>query len=717
MTERAEVRWGRMEQVLYRDAVSAPSPLADGERFWLLDPRPGAGLIVIDSRDGSATTLHLPPGARVPPGAPGLLDVPSTATADGGVLFALGEDVYRFDSAATPAAVVRAAPVEAAKLSAARPRAVRPGLFRHMPPIREVLSPDGAWLAGVVDHDVWLRPTSGAAGRALTSDGDPDRPWDVEEAAFSPDGAWLAVTRIDRAGVPRLPLVHFTKPGTPIEWDHYSRAGDPIPRVSPVVIDVARGTRKPIDVGRGQDQFIHLVGWSRDGEVLHLLRASRLMNDVELLAVDRASGETRVLLREHSDTYIIGLDLTFGYGHALARRKHVVVLDGGGFVWTSERSGWRQLYWYDASGRLVRQLTHQNHGIERLEHVDEKGGWVYFRGRTDTGWPFRAGLYRVPLAGGNAELLLDGHSIGRIWFTRSSRAFVVEHAPSPDQPRVDLRTADGGELRSLWRADPELVRQHRWRPPEHFTAIAADGRTAIHGLLFKPIDFSPARRYPVLEYNYASPASSQIAEFPYWRGQNLAELGFIVVVVDGRGSALQSKQVRDSVHGVMGRDEVRDHVAALEQLARRRPYMDMSRVGITGHSWGGYYALRSMLLAPDIYSAAVISAPAVDLIDFRIAVEPYMGCLPVNCPDAYAQGSNTALISRLRGRLMILHGTMDDDVPLAETMKLVDALNRAGKRYELVLLPGRDHLPQVDPAWARRARQFLVEHLGKPASH
>jgi dipeptidyl aminopeptidase/acylaminoacyl peptidase len=285
---------------------------------------------------------------------------------------------------------------------------------------------------------------------------------------------------------------------------------------------------------------------------------------------------------------------------------------------------------------------------------------------------------------------------------------------------VELRAADGTLLRILLTANFDAIKELKWKAPEEFVVKAADGKTDLYGVLYKPFDFDPSKRYPVIEVIYGGPWLSMCMRSPFipleWSRSalGLAQLGFITFVVDGRGTPERGKEFQDVVYGNMGRYEIPDHTAALQQLAEKRPYMDLNRVGIFGHSFGGYMALRALLLSPDAYHVAVSSAAAVDWEEIQFTdAEPYLG-LPQKNRERYDYASNLWLASNLRGKLLIIHGTSDEVALFSQTMKMVEALIRAGKQFDLLVLPDRGHGIHRIPGktyWREAIGRYFQEHL------
>jgi dipeptidyl-peptidase 4 len=596
------------------------------------------------------------------------------------------------------------------------PRVVRPGLFAHLPPIREVPTFDGGWFAGTRDGDVWVRPSGGGEAVRVTTMGQPRNGFDIEGAKWSPDGRRLAVRWLDEREVPTIPLVGWSEPGQPVERRPYSRAGEPIPHAALYFVGHDGGQPVRADLGGGGEPYLHIVGWSADGGELYLLRMSRLMDRLDLLGVDPRTGQSRVILSETAGSFIGGLPFLHGYTARLEELNHVVPLqDGRRFVWTSERDGWRRLYLYDLDGTLVRPLTPAGSEVDRLEAVDEERGLVYYTARVDPHRPYDVALLRAPLRGGAPERLLTGPAFYEIEFDPSLDFFWTMRAGLDAPPVFELRKADGAEARELW-SGAQIVRELGWTLPEEVRATAADGETELFGLLFKPRDFDPTRKYPIVDHIYLGPHTAHVprslVSLTYFESQDLANLGFLVLVVDARGTPERGRAFQDAFFGQFGQHEIADHAAVLRHLAAERPYIDLERVGAIGHSWGGYGVLRALLLEPELYRVGVAIAAAVDLEHFRVSIEPFMGCLPADCPEAYELGSSTRLADRLQGRLLLVHGTSDDDVPFGDAVRMMGALNRASRPYDVVIFPEADHAIGEPYAW-ERVRSYLREHLGE----
>jgi dipeptidyl aminopeptidase/acylaminoacyl peptidase len=367
----------------------------------------------------------------------------------------------------------------------------------------------------------------------------------------------------------------------------------------------------------------------------------------------------------------------------------------------------------------VRRLTDGELLVERVLSVDETAGWVYFLGQGGDAHPYDQHLYRVSLEGQGLTRLTEAPGVHEVSVSPSHQVFVDNHSAPDRPPRSELRRIDGSLVAELERADVSALDALGWQPPEEVTAKAADGKTDLYGMLYKPVGFDPARRYPLVEVIYGGPQGS-VTPRRFVPGdtchfaQALAQLGFVTAILDARGTPGRGKAFQDVVYRSIGRHEIPDHVAMLRQLAATRPYVDLERVGIWGKSWGGYFALRGMLLAPDFYRVGVSWAPVAELVSVGVAdVEPYME-RPLDNPEGYAYASNLDVASALRGKLLIIIGTADQNTPFAHTMRMVEALIRADKPVDLLVLPEQHHWPE---GTSRRyvfetVRRYFVDHLG-----
>jgi dipeptidyl aminopeptidase/acylaminoacyl peptidase len=342
--------------------------------------------------------------------------------------------------------------------------------------------------------------------------------------------------------------------------------------------------------------------------------------------------------------------------------------------------------------------------------VDEKAGWVYFTAHADQQRPYDTHLYRVSLEGGPFTQLTEGSGQHAVQIAPSKGFFLDTHSSVERAPAVELRQVDGTLLQTVSKANIDALKELKWKPPEEFVVKAADGKTDLYGVLYKPYDFDPNKKYPVIDdMNAGTPRTFLQGQ---WGPQVLAQLGFVVFLVDGRGTGERGKEFDDVVYGKIGRYEIPDHAAALKQVVKIRPYLDLTRVGVIGHSWGGYFALRAMLQASDVYHVGVASAPITDIAE-HWGNELFLGP-PKGNQEGYEYASNLRLAGNLKGKLLLIHGTSDRAVPLSHTMKMVEAFIQEGKPYDLIVLPGQGHAGFSEKNrmyWRDAVRRYFQEHL------
>lgn len=579
--------------------------------------------------------------------------------------------------------------------------------------IRGTPSPDGTTTAMRRDHGFAIVDDR---GRALLERNDEEQQdWQIPKGGWSPDGRTLLVWRSDNRAVHTIPIVDYSDAIEKVSMVPYAKVGTPLPHQTLYAVEPATRRVAQLPSPEGET-YQWLAGWRPDGSEALVLQLSRDGKRLDLSAVDPHSGKTRLVVRdERPQSFVGGLDLAFADGWA----SQVVPLeDNRHFLWMSERDGWRHVYLYDYSGRLVRQVTKGDFPIHQVVGTTAEQHAILVFASAEKNAPYDRLLYRVNLAGGPLQRLTADPGLHRIYPSPSGRYYIDGHS-TRTQPRAwDVSAADGKTSFRYAEADAGALAQIHYAPPEAMTALAADGVTPLYGVLYKPWDFDPRKRYPVIDCIYGGPFTTAVpwsfvgtSEETRIAGA-LAQMGFIVMVLDARGTPGRGKAFQDANYGRIGQIEIPDHVAALRQAAATRPYMNMDRVGIYGHSWGGYFALRGMLTAPDFFKAGYAGAPG-ELEEEAIINEPYLG-LRDKHPEAYRTGSNLLAAAQLRGTLRLMHGTSDTDAPLSTTMRMVDALIRADKPVELLIMPGQPHSP---PEQARRyyyndVRMFFLRALG-----
>ena len=461
----------------------------------------------------------------------------------------------------------------------------------------------------------------------------------------------------------------------------------------------------------------HFIGinlrWSSDSKNLNGFFFPRGYKELHLLEVNPENAQIRKIYSESSSTHI-NRDLIF-------RR-----LKNGNFIISSDKSGWNQLYLFDwNSGKEINPVTSGEYVVSKLSYLDEENGVIYFEasGKEPNRNPYFNHLYRVKLDGSNLELLTPENAFHEIYISPDGK-FAVDNYSTVSQPNqsilLDLKT--GTHLKKISEADISNLKKRGYQSPIPFTAIAKDGKTEIHGVYFVPTTFDRKKKYPIIDYTYTGPHTSTVPK-TFKSGllghqQPMAELGFVVVTVDGLGSFGRSKAFSDFSYRNLG-DGTTDHVLAITQLATKERFLDITKVGIFGHSAGGYDAGRAMLLHPDFYKVGVASAGDHD---FRMEKawwpEMYMG-YPVG--DYYHEQSNITNAANLKGHLLLAHGGIDENVNPSATFKFAENLIKAGKDFDLFIWPSRNHSfgrPAGD-YFTKKRWDYFIEHLleEKPIRH
>jgi dipeptidyl aminopeptidase/acylaminoacyl peptidase len=556
----------------------------------------------------------------------------------------------------------------------------------------------------------------GEGGRELLRrGGEDDYEWQVPPGAWSPDGRFLMVFRNDARKVHRIPVVDYTTALERVKMVPYTKTGTPLVRSELYIVEPATGRVTQVPPA-AEETYDWLAGWRPDSSEALVLHLSRDGKRLDLAAVSAKSGAKRLVLREERPESFVGaLDFAVeGWAlqvWPLKNNRH--------FLWMSERDGWRHAYLYDYAGKLERQVTSGAFPVHQVAGVTRDEDALFLLASADRSAPYDRLLYRVNLAGGDLTKLSPEPGVHRVVISPSGRYYMDGHSTRAEPRAWDVRSTDGRTSLRYAKADASALAEIRYAPPEPITVLAADGVTPLYGVLYKPWDFDARKRYAVIDHIYAGPFLSVVPWSFVGNGEAraasaLAQMGFVVMVLDARGTPGRGKAFQDANYGRVGQTEIPDHAAALRQAAAARPYMDMERVGIHGSSWGGYFALRGMLTAPELFKAGYAGAPGA-LEEEAIINEPNLGLPSVN-PAGYAAGSNLALAKNLRGALKIMHGTSDVNASLSTTMRMADALIREGKRFELLLMPGQPH-SLVGPArryYDDDVRLFFVRELGGP---
>ena len=554
----------------------------------------------------------------------------------------------------------------------------------------------------------------------------------VPRVLWSPDERYLLTHRLDerRVGTMHLwqgapqdgslrPRIHSYRQALPGDSE--------LPLAHLVVFETGTGRRADLSWAPLESSFLTPIElghawWASGGDAVFFLHWDRDRRSVRLVSADPVTGACAVLVEEESETPIDLNALYYGRPNVWISRDHQEI------IWYSARSGWGHLYLLDGQGHPIRQLTGGEWLVTDLVRVDEDTRTAFFMGtgREVSRDPYYHHLYAVGLDGGVPLLLTpedEEHGEWPPWvdFSPDGRYFVDRSSRIDQPPRTVLRKSSGELVVRVAEADVSPLLATGWRYPERFTAKASDGESDLHGMIVLPHDFDPAKKYPVVESIYAGPQATRTPRgFTDVVGEStrcLADLGFVVFTVDGRGTPGRSRAFLDDQYGKDGTaGNLADHVAVLAQLAEARPYLDLDRVGIYGHSAGAYAAVRAMLEYPDLYRVGVASSGNHDQALTNVTWgERWVG--PFQGPGWDAQANRT-LARNLRGRLLLVTGDVDDNVNPAATIQLVDALVEANRDFDLLVLPNRNHDYAAtwgtwyeDPYFTRRRWDYFVEHL------
>jgi dipeptidyl-peptidase-4 len=438
---------------------------------------------------------------------------------------------------------------------------------------------------------------------------------------------------------------------------------------------------------------VYRVGWTPDGSEVTFNRANRRQNTMEFTACSPTTGSCRVIVREEWPT-----------GWVMNSPPMQYLADGKRFLLVSERNGYRNIYLHDLSGKLIAPLTNHQFEVGSIVDVDEKSGTVWYTARSGDNH-MKLQVHRVGLDGSNDRRLTDpayNHSVS----LSPDRRFFVDVAQTHDQaPYTSLLDGNGQVVAELAKSDMSKFEAAGLQRVELFTFKAADGTTDLHGMLSKPSNFDPSRQYPVLVSVYAGPATNGARE-TFAMPHPLTEYGFLVVSLDSRSAAGRGKKFLDAIYLKLGQVEVDDQAAGVKAISER-PYVDGDRVGIFGTSYGGYVSALAVLRHPDVFHAASAMSAVTDWRHYdTIYTERYMWT-PQGNTSGYDKGAAMPYAENLRGRLMIYYGTADNNVHPSNSMQLIEALQRAGKSFEVQVGPDRGHTALNQ----ERMMEFFIENL------
>ena len=586
-------------------------------------------------------------------------------------------------------------------------------------------SPDGAWVSYVCGSNLCVADAATGESRALTTAGSEDvlkgkldwlYPEELDATTaywWSPDSSRIAYYEMDERPVTHYPIMDMSSPLGAIEYTRFPQAGEANPIVRVGVVPVSGGDTVWMDTGANADIYLPRVDWLRDSRRVAIQRLNRAQDRLDLLFCDAASGASQSILTE-SDKYWINLSFDL-YFFADNRR----------FLWSSERTGFRHYYLYDLSGKQLDQLTTGDWGITgnggfgpgagSHPAVDESHGFAYFLSNKDN--IVETQLYRLSLGDKRVAQVTHAPGMHDVLLAPDLSAFVDTVSTAVTPPRQDLDRIDASRVAAINENRVSELSDYRLPPPEFLNIPASDG-TKLYAEMIKPSSFDPSKKYPALVDVYGGPQVQNVQNgwesdvFPWL--QMMAEKGYIIFRLDNRGSYWRGHAFETPIYHQFGKIELEDQLTGVNYL-KSLGYVDGTRIGIWGWSYGGTMTLEAMFNAPDVFKAGVSVAPVSDWRLYDTAyTERYMG-RPQDNPDGYRDASPVNQVQKLTGKLMLVHATGDDNVHFANTSELINQMILAGKYPDkLVILPGRGH--GVTDAAARielfkAITQFLVDNL------
>ena len=598
-----------------------------------------------------------------------------------------------------------------------------------------VASPDGKREAYIKDYNLWMRDLSSGKETPLTTDGVKDFGYATDNAGWvhsdravlvwSNDSKKIATFQQDQRGVSDMYLV-TTNVGAPkLEAWKYPLPGDKvITTIQRVIIetDTPKVVRlqMPADEHRSTicddvscDGGWEDVQWSADGATLGFVSTSRDHKKSNLRVADAATGAIKDIYEETTPTQ-------FEAGQGAVNWKYLP--NSNEFVWYTERDGWGHLYLYDlTTKKLKNPITSGNWIVTQVLNVDEKNRVIYFNagGREKGEDPYFSHLYSVGFDGGNLKSLTP--ETGNHDITPSpDRKYFVDVYSKPDVPAVSvLRDMTGKVIANLEKTDISRLTATGWKPPTPIIVKARDNTTDLYGLMFAPSNLDKSKKYPIINYIYPGPQGGGVGSRSFAAArkdhQALAELGFIVVVIDGTCNPLRSKAFHDACYGNMADNTLLDQIGGMKQLAAKYPFIDIEKAGVWGHSGGGFATAAAMFRYPEFFKVGISESGNHDNRNYEDDWgERYIGLLVDGANDKsnYTDQANQTVAKNLKGKLLLAHGTMDDNVPPSNTLLVVDALIKANKDFDLLLLPNARHGYGAASFYMMRRRwDYFVKNL------
>jgi len=553
------------------------------------------------------------------------------------------------------------------------------------------LSPDGTRVGFVRDHNIYVVDLKTGKETAVTKDGTGDIlngefDWVYEEEfgladawRWSPDGNKIAYWRLDQTKVKEYHLIDEMGQYNTVFDLKYPKVGEQNSIVKIGVADLNSRKTTWMDIGTNDDIYIPRIFWTNSSGTLAIMRLNRLQNHLEIMMADVNTGQTRTVITDSSKTWVDVRDDIF----FLKKSNRI--------IWTSEKSGYNHAYLYDYDGKLINRITTGKWEVSSVDGVDENTGWVYLSGKKDS--PIQQNLYRVKLDGTNFQKTSGEHGWYNANYSPDYKHFIEFYSNASTPTETTLRNANGSLLRVLENGKISKLNDYKMVYP-HFLKFKTTDGTELNAYMMKPANFDPSKKYPVLVYGYGGPGSQMVVD--RWGGsrtlwhQFMTKHGYIVFCVDNRGTGGRGKAFKDLSYLDLGKWSVHDQVEGAKYLATL-PYVDTSRLGFWGWSGGGYLTCMMMTKGAPYFKAGVAVAPVTDfrLYD-TIWTERYMGS-PIDNLKGYNAASVFTYAGRLKGKLMIVHGTGDDNVHYQNTMQLMQKFIDANRQFDIMFYPNKNH--------------------------
>lgn len=560
------------------------------------------------------------------------------------------------------------------------------------PHLRNVkLSPDGTKVGFVRDHNIYVVNLADGREQAVTSNGSEtmlngEFDWVYEEEfgladawRWSPDSKKIAFWQFDQSRVKEFHLVDEMTRYNTVSSLRYPKVGEQNAVVKIGVADLAASAVRWMDLGTNDDIYVPRIFWTNSSSVLAIVRLNRKQNFSELMMANTSDGTARTIITDSDSDWVdVDTDIDF------LKTKDQIVL-------TSEKSGYRHAYLYDYNGTLIQQITKGDWEITDICGVDEKNGWLYFYGKKDS--PLEQNIYRVKLNGTGLARIAPGSGWHTPDFSPSCQYFIDSYSTSSAPTVTTLRAADGKEIRVLEQGTIEALRHHVFSTTEFLKFRTTDG-AELNAYMIKPVNFDPAKKYPVIVYGYGGPGSQMVVNQwgdvrALWH-HYMTEQGYIIFCVDNRGTGGRGKAFKNLAYGDLSKWAVGDQIEGAKYLATL-PYVDAKRIGFWGWSGGGYLTLGMLTRGADYFSAGIAVAPVSDFLLYDdIWTERYMGLLTENA-EGYKAANLQNYAGMLRGKLLVIHGTGDDNVHFQNTLQFINTCISQNKQVDLFLYPNRNH--------------------------